>query len=164
MNKYLVAVVNSSHARFLTLDPSDSPEYESGPYLVEHTSLNNATQEQHGQDLWSSVKTGRNRGSSGQAHSYDDHRENHMNEFERRFAQTIATTIGDLIQTQQPQKLLLIAEPQILGLMREALNSSVTKNIKSSELAKDLCHLNPNELHTYLADKKLLPMQKRTLR
>jgi protein required for attachment to host cells len=163
MNKYLVAVVNSSQARLLTLEPSDLSEYNSGFNLVEQINLKNPTQERQGQDLWSSVKTGRNRGSSGHSHSYDDHRESHMVEFERRFAQTIAATIENFIQTHQPQKLLLIAEPQVLGLMRDALNASLPKTVKSSELAKDLCHLKPNDLHTYLADKKLLPVQKRAV-
>ena len=44
-----------------------------------------------------------------------------MIEFERRFAQKIATNIAHLTQVYQAQRVLLIAEPQILGLMREAL-------------------------------------------
>ncbi|HEY9623025.1 MAG TPA: host attachment protein [Crinalium sp.] len=164
MNPYLVAVINAVQARLLTLDATDVPEHEAGPTLIEQTKLENATQDRQGQNLWSSVKAGRNRGSGGQAHSYDDHRQNHMHEFERRFAQEIAAQIASLIQTQSPQQLLLIAEPQILGLMRDALASLIPKTIKVSELGKDLCQLKPSELHTYLADKKLLPAYKRAFR
>jgi protein required for attachment to host cells len=160
MSQYLVAVIDGTRARFMTLEPAELPEYESGPNLVEHEGLANSTKELQGRELWASAKTGRNRGTSGQAHSYDDHRENHVVEFERRFAQEIASQIGALIQTHQVQHLVLIAEPQILGLMREAIAPTLPKHLKTSELAKDLCHLKPHELHEYLANKDLLPPQK----
>ncbi len=157
MRHYLVAVINGTTARFLTLEPVEMEGYESGPNLIEHKSLHSVEKEQQGQDLWANVKTGRNRGSAGQAHSYDDHRQAHMIEFEKRFAQSIANRILELIQTHQVRQLILIAEPQILGLMREALNSNLPKNVSLSELAKDLCHHRPREVHDYLANCNLLP-------
>jgi protein required for attachment to host cells len=161
MSICLVAVIDSTKARFLTLEPSDSSDSSAGFRLIEHKSLLNSASEVQGQDVWSSTKTGRNRGVTGQAHSYDDHRENHLIEFERRFAQTIATQIINLIQVHQAQQFLMVGEPQIFGLMREALTSGLPKKIKISELTKNLCHLKPHELHEYLAHKQLLPAQKR---
>jgi protein required for attachment to host cells len=160
MSKYIVAAIDGTKARFLTLEPAQFPD-GSGPHLTEHEGLSNSANETPGQDLWADSKTGRNRGSSGQAHSYDDHRQNHLMEFERRFAQAIAAKIADLSQTHQAQQLLLIAEPQILGLMRETLASASSKNLKTTELAKDLCHLKPHELQEYLASKELLPARKK---
>ncbi|MDJ0737242.1 MAG: host attachment protein [Nostocaceae cyanobacterium] len=161
MSEYIVAVINGATARFLTLEPVEFPEMGGGPNLIEREDLHTSAKELQGQDLWANVKTGRNRGTGSKAHSYDDHRENHIVEFERRFAQEIANKIVDLTQVYQTQKLLLIAEPQILGLMREALASVLPKNIKTSELAKDLCQLKPNEIHDYLAKKDLVPAYKR---
>jgi protein required for attachment to host cells len=155
MNKYIVAVVDSAKARFLTLQAAESSE--SGPHLIEHEGLVSPAGELKGQELWSSSKTGRNRGSSGQAHSYDDHRENHIIEFERHFAQSITTRIIDLIQAHQAQQLLLISETKILGLMRESLMPLLPKDIKIRELAKNLCQLKPHELYEYLVNKELLP-------
>lgn len=162
MSICLVAVIDSTKARFLTLEPSDSSDY--GPRLIEHELLLNSAQELQGQNVWSSTKTGRNRGAAGQAHSYDDRRDSHLIEFERRFVQTIATQIINLIQVHQVQQLLMIGEPQILGLLREALVSGLPQKIKISELSKNLCHLKPHELHEYLAHKQLLPAQKRVSR
>ncbi len=105
MNQYIVAVVDSAKARLLTLQSATSSE--SGPHLIEHEGLVSPAGELKGQELWSSSKTGRNRGSSGQAHSYDDHRENHIVEFERHFGHSITTRIIDLIQTHQAQQLFL---------------------------------------------------------
>jgi protein required for attachment to host cells len=155
MNKYIVAVVDSAKARFLTLQAAESSE--SGPHLMEHEGLISPAGELKGQELWSSSKTGRNRGSSGQAHSYDDHRENHIIEFERHFAHLITARIIDLIHTHQAQQLFLISETKILGLMRESLMPLLPKDIKISELAKNLCQLKPHELYEYLVNKELLP-------
>jgi protein required for attachment to host cells len=157
MSKFLVAVIDGTKARFFTLKPSDITEYESSPKLIEHDGLFNSTKELHGQDLWATTKTGRNRGANGRSHSYDDRRDNHIVEFERRFIQEIATKISNLSQKHQVRQLLLIAEPQILGLMREAIIPELSKQIKVSELAKDLCQLSSNELHEYLTKKQLLP-------
>ncbi|QLE55417.1 host attachment protein [Nostoc sp. TCL26-01] len=161
MSIFLIAVIDGKKARFLTLEPSALPEYQSSPNLTEHEVLLNSAKELSGQELWASTKTGRNRGVAGQAHSYDDHRDNHMLEFERRFAHTVSNKIINLTQVKRVQQLLLIAESQILGLMRESLASVLPKNIHVNELAKNLCHLKPHELHEYLAHKQLLPASKR---
>ncbi|OUL22624.1 host attachment protein [Nostoc sp. T09] len=161
MNRYLVAVIDGTKARFLTLKPSELSGYESGPNLIEHEALLSSNSELQGQELWTSTKTGRNRGVAGQAHSYDDGRDNQMIQFERRFTQSIAAKIVNFIQAHQIQQLLMIAEPRILGLIREALTPILPRNIKTHELAKELCHLKPSELHEYLASKQLLPPHKR---
>jgi protein required for attachment to host cells len=158
MSRYIVAVMDSAKARFLTLKPAEFSE--SAPHLIEHEGLVSPSGELKGEELWSSSKTGRNRGSSGQAHSYDDHREGHIVEFERHFAQEVTTRIFDLIQTHQAQQVLLVTEPKILGLMREMLVPVVPKEIKISEVAKNLCQLKPHELYEYLVSKELLPTQK----
>ena len=157
MGKFAVAVINGTQARFFTLDSAASSEYESSPNLIEHEGLADSTKELHGQELWANTKTGRNRGTSGQAHSYDDHRQNHELEFEKRFAHKINGAMLNLIKTHQSKHLLLVAEPQILGMMREAMTDSLFKNLNIYEVAKDICHLKSNQIHNYLAKKKLLP-------
>lgn len=164
MQKYIVAVVNSAKAKLFVLEPADFPEDEPSPKLIKIEELHSSTQALQGQDLWSSTKPGRNRGTAGQAHGYDDHRENHRVEFERRFAQEIMAKLTQLTQTAQPHQLLLIAEPHILGIMRGVLTPNLPKNLKFNELAKDLCQLKPHELHEYLATKNLLPAQSRLMR
>jgi protein required for attachment to host cells len=157
MAKFAVAVINGTQARFFSLDSQLSSEYESGPYLSEHESLNNHVNEVHGQDLWANTKTGRNRGSSGQAHAYDDHRQNHEVEFERKFASKISNAMVDLIRDNDARQLILVAEPQILGLMRESMTDKLFSNLHVSEVAKDICQFSVNQIHDYLAKKDLLP-------
>jgi protein required for attachment to host cells len=157
MQNHIVAVVNSAKAKLFVLEFAELPEYEASPKLIEVEELHSSTQELQGQDLWSNTKPGRNRGTAGQAHGYDDHRENHRVEFERRFAQEISTKLAQLIRTNQSHQLLLVSEPHILGIIRDVLIPDLPKNLKFNELTKDLCHLKAHELQEYLASKDLLP-------
>jgi protein required for attachment to host cells len=163
MNKCLVTVINGSKARFLTLEPSDELDLESGYKLVEQNSISNPAKEQQGKELWSNTKTGRNQGSGGQAHAYDDHRQNHLDEYERRFARTTADEIAKFAQTQHIRQLLLVAEPKILGILRETVASLLPNNLHIQELTKDLCKLKPSEIYGYLVSKNLLPYRGKTL-
>jgi protein required for attachment to host cells len=157
----LVAAIDGSKARFLTLAAVSDPVFDPSPKLIEHEGLTLPEGELAGGELWSSTKTGRNRGSQGQSHSYDDHRQQHLIEFERHFANSIASQMNQLIQDHQIQEVLLIAAPQILGIMREALASALPKTMKITDLNKDLCQLTPHEIHQYLAEKDLLPAPQR---
>lgn len=157
MNRCLVTVINGSKARFLTLEPSDELDLDSGFKLVEQNSISNPAKEQQGKELWSDTKTGRNHSSSGQTHAYDDHRQSHLDEYERRFARTTADEIVKLSQAQHIQQLLLVAEPKILGTLRETVMSLLPSNLHIQELTKDLCKLKPSEIYGYLVSKNLLP-------
>jgi protein required for attachment to host cells len=156
MTRFLVAVVDGAKARFLTLEPLAAPDLESGPDLIKRCELANPALEMAGQELWANTKTGRNRGSGSRGHSYDDHRGNHLVEFERRFAQAIDAQMEMLIAQYELNTLVLVAEPQILGILRENLTSS-NRRIQAQEVAKDLCRMTPRQLHEYLAQKGLLP-------
>ncbi|MGK7877516.1 MAG: host attachment protein [Xenococcaceae cyanobacterium] len=160
MNQSVVAVIDGTKARFFTLEQAELPECQSGPNLIERECLTNVAKDLQGKQLWANTKTGRNRGSRSQGHGYDDHRQNHLGEFERSFAKEIVTKIAKLTQANQSQRVLLVAEPQILGFIREVLSPLVPKNLRIQELAKDLCKLKPLELHEYLAAKNLLPARK----
>ena len=157
MGKFAVAVINGTQARFFTLDSNASSEYESSPKLIEQEGLSSPTKELRGQELWANTKTGRNRGTSGQAHSYDDHRQNHEIEFEKRFANKISSAIVNIIRTNQARHLILVAEPHILGIMRAAMTDNLFKSLNIKTAAKDICHFDGDQIHDYLAKKQLLP-------
>ena len=162
MSQYLVATINGAKARFFTLETAPFPEYQSSPCLKEQLSSFNSTKVLQGRELWSNTKPGRNRGVAA-THSYDDRRQTHILEFERRFTTQIAKTIVDFIKNHPARQLILIAEPQILGLIRATVLPNLPENFTVSELAKDLCYLKANQLHEYLANKKLLPKSNKVL-
>ncbi|MDJ0511215.1 MAG: host attachment protein [Crocosphaera sp.] len=162
MNQALVAVMDGTKARFFTLEEAEFPEYQSSPNLVEHQCLTNAAKEMSGRELWANTK-GRNRGSRNQVHGYDDHRQNHISEYERHFAKDITQKITELLDQWESHLILLVAEPQMLGFVRESLTPHLPRKIKLEELAKDLCKLKPLEIHEYLAHKQLVPARKAVL-
>jgi protein required for attachment to host cells len=160
MSQFLVAVIDGTRARFFTLEQAEVPEYESGPNLIERGDMVNPAKELAGKELWANVKTGRNRGAGNQAHGYDDRRDSHLGEFGRRFAGAIAEEIAQLKNGHQVSRLVLVAEPQILGFVRDAINAHSVNGVQIDELAKDLSKLKPLDLHEYLASKALLPARK----
>lgn len=156
MSPVLVVVADGAKARFFTLEVKELAGGKVGPYLLEDETLVNPDQTQAGQQLWSGPESqaGHFQEGKSQAHSYDDRRRDHQVEFERRFAQAITAQIQG--QVQSLQRLLLIAEPRILGLLREVLMPTLPKALQVSELDKNLCHLTAQELHEYLAKRELL--------
>jgi len=161
MSDYCVVTVDGVRARFFYLEPVGQPAVESGPNLVEHReALINTESELSGRELWSDTKTGRN-AASGMAHGYDDHRDQHAEEFKRRFAKQVADEAVQLAQRQGAKKLILAAEKQMLGYLRNALHVSPKAGYEVHELAKDLSRLSPQELQGHLAAEGLVPPRQR---
>lgn len=160
MTQYCVVVTNGARARFFTLEESQYPEIESGPNLVEQNELVSPERSTHDGNLWSDKKTGRNRASKGgPAHGYDDHRGQHADEYERRFANSIAEECSRLAKTAKASDIVLVSQKRMLGFLRSAMESRLN-GINTRELAKDLSKLAPNELHAHLAKERLLPKRK----
>jgi protein required for attachment to host cells len=152
----LVAVIDRVRARFLTLVvPAEISD--AGFTLAKQTGLTLPTGEASDRELWPSTKTGRNLGLQGQAHSYGDRRQEHAIEFERHFTREIVSNLHQLIQELHIQTVLLVAAPQILGLMRPVLESVLPENVKLTAVAKDLCYLTPTEIDAYLTAQSLIP-------
>lgn len=157
----LVAAIDGSKARFFTLAAAGVSGLDPISQLIEHEGITLPEGELVGEELWASGKMGRNHGPQGRSHNYDDHREHHELEFERHFARSISSRMNQLLQAHQIRKVLLVAAPQILGIMREALASALPNTIKIADLNKDLTQLTAYEIHQYLAEKALLPAPQR---
>ncbi|PAX56139.1 host attachment protein [Brunnivagina elsteri] len=160
MNTCLVAIIDGARARFLTLEPIENLLDESNCHLIEHKRLLNSAKELQGKELWTTTKTGRNQGAASQAHAYDDGRENHLNEYGRRFARAIADEIIEFTQRQSIRQLVLVAEAQTLGILRGSVIPLLPNTLNVQVITKDLCKLKASEIHEYLAAKNLLPAHK----
>ena len=161
MSDYCVVTVDGARARFFCLEPVQQPALESGPKLVEdREALINTELELSGRDLWSDNKTGRN-AANGMAHGYDDHRDQHTEEFKRRFAKQVADEAVQHAQLKGAKKLILTAEKQMLGYLRNALHVSPKASFEVTELAKDLSRLSPQDLQEHLASEGLVPPRQR---
>jgi len=161
MSDYCVVVADGARARFFTLEPAGLPEMESGPNLIEQSALVNMEKEAKDRDLLSDTKSGRNRGSSGGgAHGYDDHRAQHGDEVERRFARLIADEAMHQLSSHCPSRVVLVAEKRMLGFLRAALDPVVRSGVSMEEVAKDLGKLSNLQVHEHLARDGLVPRRR----
>jgi protein required for attachment to host cells len=158
MSEYCVVVANGARARFFVLEDAEVPELEGGPNLVElGLDLINPEKELADRDLFSQ-KHGRNRApGGGPTHIYDDHREQHDEEFVRRFARRIAQETVRRAHTYSRPNIVLVAQKRTLGFLRPALDSALRNGFSVREIPKDLSKLSPTELHEHLARDRVLP-------
>jgi len=157
MNQNCVVVAGGTRARFFTLEEAQCPELESGPNLREINDMINPEGDMRDDQLWSDMKSGRNRGAGGSAHGYDDHRTQHEDEFERRFARSVAQEAARITRNSSTKHLVLVAQKRILGMLRSELEPLMKSGIAIRELAKDLTKLAPIELQAHLAREQLVP-------
>jgi protein required for attachment to host cells len=134
MKVQCVLVADGARARLFTIDhPED--DMESGPTLTEHVDLANPEGELTGKEMFANSKSGRNQApGNGPAHGYDDHRAGHRDEIARRFAKTVANETRDFMKAHGTSALVLVAEPHLLGLLRDHLDDG----IQPTEIASDL--------------------------
>ena len=159
MSEYCVVVASGSQAKLFTLEPSELPQLESGPNLVEHKTLNSEERTASSSEMWSEVKSSRNRSPNGGSHAYDDHRDNHITEYDRRFAQSVADEANSLAQSAGAKKVILVAHDRCLGLLRNAMRPNFNNGTQLQEMSKDLSKLKPMEIHAHLAREHMLPQR-----
>ncbi|MEQ6340755.1 MAG: host attachment protein [Gammaproteobacteria bacterium] len=158
MKAYCVVVADGTRARFFTLEPAALPAGEAGPNLVEHEDLISTEKEVSSTEMWTDTKSARGGSRPGApAYGYDDQRDRHEDEFERRFAQRITEEAVRVAQQQKAAHLVLVAETRMLGFLRDALDVPAHVSFEVHELAKDLTKLTSSELHEHLAGANLLP-------
>ena len=162
MSEYCVVVADGSRARFFSLDPVDFPEVEGGPRLTEQADLINPERDLPQRELFSAPKTIRSRPPlGGSGHGHDDHRAQHEDEFERRFARQVAAEVVRLAQANKSRYVVLAAQPRMLGFLRQEIDVVLKNGIVVRELGKDLSKLSAAQIHDHLAKDQLLPPRKR---
>ena len=142
MDKFIVVVINTTQARFFTLEPAEWPEYESGPCLVEQRSLSYLSSKSR-QSFWSKM--------TSPAPKFSDVR------LKRKFAKEITSEIINLVRINQGQILILAGQPEVLNLIGEFFTPTIFDNLEIKELPHSIARLNIDEIHQLLADKKLMP-------
>jgi len=161
MANYCVVVASGAHARFFTLKTVAIPELESGAKLIERGELSNPEKEIPGRDLYADPKSGRSRAPhGGPSHGYNDHRSQHEDECDRRFAYQVLKKANGVAQAEKARHVVLIAPARMLGCLRQDLDIILKQHIEVHELAKDISKLSSSQIHDYLAKERLLPARK----
>ena len=162
MGNYCVVVASGAQARFFILEPAEFPELGIGPNLVDRGKLINPEKEIARRDLYTDSKTGRGRAPhGGPSHGYDDHRSQHEDELERRFARKVLEKTRRVAEANKARCVMLVAPARMQGLLRQHLDIIRKRGMEVHGLAKDMTKFSPKQIHDYLAREQLLPACKR---
>lgn len=148
-----VVVADGARARLFIVDTSEADKAR----LVEMEDLVNTEYRARGADVLPKVRSTRNTGrQSGPVHPYAQRRLRHRLELEKRFAQDVAGKVAGLTQSWGHGSVILIAEPRMLGLLREAGRGVPKHGVTTKELAKDYTQLTVSELHQHLVESGIM--------
>lgn len=128
-------VADGARARLFTVAPEGA---RNGVKLVERAALANGQVKARSRTASGAVKSERNTNrQAGPVHPIDAHRERHRLERERRFGAEIVRRAEEFTADWKEGVVVLIAEPRLLGLMREPLRQALRPHIRLEALAKD---------------------------
>jgi protein required for attachment to host cells len=162
MSDYLVVVASAARARFFTLEPAEFPELESGPNLVDQGELLNPQARTPERELFADSKTGRGRAPRGSsAHGYDDHREQHEDESERRFSREVLEKAKRMAEQNDVRQIVLAASTRMIPFLRLDMERLMKQGLEVRELIKDMSKLTPEQIQDHLAKEQALPARRR---
>lgn len=161
MADYLVVIVDRTSARFLTLEPVEFPEYESGPKLVPCHELANPEFLLDARDLYADSKTGRGAApGGGPVHGFDDKRNQHAVHLTRKFAAQVMTHIIRISNREKIRNIVLIASARMRSLLFPEAERLVRQGYRVIKLSKNMTNFSPQKIHQYLAQAGLIPSQR----
>lgn len=136
-----VLVADSSRARIFESETPSSP-------LVELETFAHPEGRQHDRDLTSDLP-GRNADSSGVGHHAMSNETDPKKQESINFAKLIAQHLEQARTANKLHKLIIVAAPTFLGIMREQLNNQISKLI-TMELDKNLVQHDINDIRQHL--------------
>jgi protein required for attachment to host cells len=148
----LVVVADGGRARFFSVEPAAGELV-----LIEQEELANLIQ-CRGEDPEGRIRSGASSDwQGGPVHPTSARRAQQEIGLDRRFAQQIESRVSERASDWTTGLILLVAEPRLLGLLRDALRSSLKPDVELKELAKDYAHLTPAELRHQLVASGIIP-------
>ncbi|MBI4196166.1 MAG: host attachment protein [Betaproteobacteria bacterium] len=149
-----IVVADGARARLFTVAEDASPRRKYR--LEEAANLVNPDVEARGGGS-DGAKSDRNTNrQAGPMHPIGAQRERHRLEQERRFGAQIVEQAVALVGSWSEGRLVLIADPRLLGLMRERLRRALKSEIRLQELAKDYSGLSVSELERLFVEQGVL--------
>lgn len=158
-NNVCIIVADGGRARFFVVRRSEEPRQRF--HLAPLASVDNPDFRARGADAPHRTKTERvtNR-QAGPMHPIVAQRARHELEVDRRFARQVAERAAELVAGWPTGTVVLIADPRMLGLLRDAVRGALTPSIQLKELAKDYAHLTASKLQGHLALCGVLPARR----
>lgn len=154
MNDLCIVVADGARARLYFVE-SDGPR--KGGRLIEQAALNQPDLRTLGRSVTGRPRTETNTNrEAGPMHPIGAQRERHWLQVERRFAAGIIGTAAGLVDEWGKGTVVLVAEPRMLGLLRESVRGVMNRRITVKELARDYAGLTEAELYDRLAQSGIV--------
>jgi protein required for attachment to host cells len=163
MDNTCVVVAGSGRARIFLLEESPAPR---APIrLIERGTLANASLRSRGRSVTGRVRTETNTNrEAGPMHPMGAQRDRHRIELERRFAVEIARKAAALARNWTTGSVVLVADPRMLGFLRDAARGALKPGISVKELAKDYSNLTASRLRDHLSQSGVFPARRGSAR
>lgn len=154
MKRTCLIVADGARARLFVAAPADGARR--GIRLVERAAL--ASDEVKSRSSGGgAVKSERNTNrQAGPVHPIEAQRDRHRVEHERRFGAEIVERVAELTSDWDEGVIVLIAEPRLLGLVRERLRNALHPHLRLEELAKDYSSYSKFALERLVASRRLV--------
>ena len=143
-----VVVAEGARARFFMLQVEAGGA--AGGRLMEQEQLDNP---EHQHPETDSRRTDRN---AGPMHPYGAQRERHRLEHEKRFAGEVVSHAAAKVRETRADTLVLVADPRLLGLMRESMRAALHPSVQLRELARDYTNFSAIDLQQQLVSSNML--------
>lgn len=143
MSKHWIVVADRSKARIFTVDDPHGA-------LQEVETLDHPEGREHARDI-NADRPGRAYDSSGQGRHAMGTSVEPMEQDAIRFSKEVSEHLRAACQDGRCNRLLLVAGPDFLGLLRKQLNTPPDVRIK--EIDKNLCKFDAREIRSHLPDR-----------
>jgi len=145
-----IVIADKARARLFSVElERDSPFEQGHLRLREHQDLVNPEGKATDKELFRDTRSGRGR-SFGGGYAIDDGKGRQREEIARRFAKVLVGATTELVRAQKPKKLLLVASPKFLGLVRPEMKEALPKGVEIAVLAEDLSWHAPAQIEKVL--------------
>lgn len=163
MKRACIAIVDAARARLYGYDEQAS---DPAQQLREVTDLVNPGRRLKPSEMFSETRPslGQNPGrntSHEPGSTKDDHRDDHIEMMDAKFAKEIIAELDRIIQAEKYTHLIVVASPKMLGELRKANNVLDRPGLTIDEIARDLTKLTQAQLHDHLAQLNLIPARER---
>ncbi len=164
MSDNAIIVIDAARARFFieqfeTRTPArpGAPE-RSGYQLDEKRDLVNPASRQRDGERYSETRPGSRRAPGGApGHTTDDRRSARSDAEDKAFAARIASQAEEFCKECGAERVILIADPRMMGFLRPEFDPLAKKGIERRDLVKDLSRMRPAQIHKHLIKDGLLP-------
>lgn len=158
MSHNTVVVADSARARFFIERFVRHPAARTDHRLEELADLVHPEARMSDEDRLSESRPGSFRSAGGApGHALDDRRDARRDEQDRQFAAEIVQTALKFCRDQDAPRLVLAADPRMLGFLRQHTEPLIKQGIALRDIAKDFSRLRPDEIHALLCKAELLP-------